>query len=472
MQTKKDLYQAHRLMQQRLGMALLQAEPDVPESPLRRQNIAMFGGILVAVLIMAVFGIWGLVSPGGATKLTEAGQLLVEKETGAKYVYSQKQSRLLPVANYVSARLILDTPDVKTRSVASASLDELARGPLVGIQGLPDSLPPRDKLVKAPWSVCVVDGPDPAGGVKQYTTMIGGIDVGGRPVGAGVMVVMDDHGQKWAIWNNQRMRINDSGVSALNAKPRKVPASWLNAVKVGVDFAGPKVPERGKKVRGPDGKVTAIVGQVFKVPSVTGGPSRWYVLLPDGLAAITETQALLLLEDPATKKAYGNRSAQPIQIDAASANASPSRQQIAGAGLPETLPKAMTLPATAPLCSVYGDTLKGSFAARITGGSSMALPIPASSGGQDRVDQILLPPGTAVVAGQLPGDGQLGSITTYFLISDQGVRYPLQSGDQIAKLGFEAGDVAPVPSNLLQQIPTGPVLDPAAALSPLAVASR
>lgn len=38
MQTRKDLYQAHRLMMQRLGMALLQAEPDVPESPMRRHT--------------------------------------------------------------------------------------------------------------------------------------------------------------------------------------------------------------------------------------------------------------------------------------------------------------------------------------------------------------------------------------------------------------------------------------------------
>ena len=55
--------------------------------------------------------------PGNATKLTEPGQLLVEEESGATYVYSAKQRRLLPVANYVSARLVLDAGEVRTRSV-------------------------------------------------------------------------------------------------------------------------------------------------------------------------------------------------------------------------------------------------------------------------------------------------------------------------------------------------------------------
>ncbi len=117
MQTQKDLYQAHRLMTQRLGLALMRGEPDLPESPMRRQTVATFAGILVAVLVTAAFGIWGLLSPGNATKLTDPGQLLIEEETGASYVYNQQTGRLQPVANYVSARLLLD---MEKRRVSSA----------------------------------------------------------------------------------------------------------------------------------------------------------------------------------------------------------------------------------------------------------------------------------------------------------------------------------------------------------------
>ncbi|NJP98244.1 type VII secretion protein EccB [Nonomuraea sp. FMUSA5-5] len=467
MQTNKDLYQAHRLMQQRLGMALLQAEPDVPESPMRRQNIATFGGILVGVLVMAVFGIWGLVRPGNATKLTDPGQLLIEEGSGAKFVYSEQQRRLLPVANYVSARLVLDPGGFTTRSVSPASLAELPRGPIIGIPGAPDALPAKEKLVKTPWSVCVTEVVDGAGTRKSYTTLVGGQDVGGRQVGRDAMVVTAGQGS-WLIWGDRRMRVSTAGARALNAQPRQVPAAWLNALPAGHDFKAPDVPGRGRKVRA-DGKVTAVVGQVFTVAALPGTPARWYVLLDDGLAPITEVQARLLLEDPASKKAYGKRPVQAITIDAASANASPSRQTIMDTTLPTTMPKVISVPGTVPLCAVYPKTAAGSVAAKVTVGSRIAIPTPTSSAVQGQYDQVMLPPGSAVVAGVLPGEGQLGAVSSALsLITDQGVRFQVPSADVLGRLGYDAGDIAPVPASIIHAIPQGPALDPAAAMVPLA----
>lgn len=62
MQSRRDLYQAHRLMTQRVGLALLQGEPDVAESPMRRLSVGAFAGVMVGLLVVAVFGIWGLLS--------------------------------------------------------------------------------------------------------------------------------------------------------------------------------------------------------------------------------------------------------------------------------------------------------------------------------------------------------------------------------------------------------------------------
>lgn len=466
MQTKKDLYQAHRLQQQRLGMALLQAEPDVPESPMRRQNVATFGGVLIGVLVLAVFGIWGLVNPGNATKLTDPGQLLVEEETGAVYVYSAQQHRLLPVANYVSARLVLDAPEVTTRVVSAASLSGYPRGPLIGISGAPDSLPPKDKLVKAPWSVCVANGPDNNGVHKPYTTLVGGQDVGGRPVGGDAMVVSDGQ-QNWVIWGDRRMRVAAHGVRALNVQPRPVPAAWLNALPVGHDFDGPDVPGLGRKVR-TAGKVTATVGQVFIVPGLPGTAERWYVRMADGLAPISPLQGQLLLENPATKKAYGKLQAKPIQIDAATANATPSGRTLTDPTLPQAMPKVVDLPGSVPLCTVYADTRTGSVAAKVTVGSRIVIPPPPATAVPGQYDQVLLPPGTAAVAGVLPGEGQLGAVASSLsLVTDQGVRFPLPSADVLAKLGYDADDIAPVPASIVHGIPQGPPLDPEAARSPL-----
>ncbi|MFC7104672.1 type VII secretion protein EccB [Nonomuraea rubra] len=271
MQTRKDLYQAHKLMQQRLGMALLQAEPDVPESPMRRHNVAMFCGVIVALLVTAAFGIWGLIKPGAATNLEAAGQLLVEEETGAKFVYSQEQKRLLPVANYVSALLLLDSTNFEVRNVTAASLAKYPRGPLVGIAGAPDSLPAREKLVKGPWSVCVTEAPDATGTAVPYVTLVAGNQVGGTPIGTGALVVTDGQ-ENWVIWNDQRMKTGDAGVRVLDARPKRVPSTWINAVPSGPDFKAPGIPGIGKKTRGPDGR-TAAIGRVYTVKGVGGAPT-------------------------------------------------------------------------------------------------------------------------------------------------------------------------------------------------------
>ncbi|WP_020545807.1 type VII secretion protein EccB [Nonomuraea coxensis] len=452
-------------MTQRLGLALLQGEPDIPESPMRRQNVATFAGILIAVLILAAFGIWGLLKPGNATKLTEPGQLLIEEETGASYVYNQQTGRLQPVANYVSARLLLDSDNVKVRTVSTESLAGFARGQKVGIQGAPDTLPKRERLVKAPWSTCVTEGADASGTRKAFVTLVGGVDVGGTPVGGDALLVNDGR-QTWVLWANQRMRVTN--VDRLTDQtPRRVPPSWINAIPAGVDFAGPAIPERGKKMKGPGGKMFRV-GQVYKVPPIAGADERWYVLMADGMAPIKQTQAMLLLLDPASKAAYGRQPVRETLIDAASVNAAPvSRRQMLNSGLPDTMPRFRTPGISTPLCAVYRDTQKGSARAILTMGSTYAIPVPSASAGAEKVDQVLLPPGSAVLAGTLPGDGQLSAVQQYSLITEQGRRYQLVSADLVNKLGYEATDVAPVPAHLLRLIPDGPVLDPAAARMPV-----
>jgi type VII secretion protein EccB len=461
MQTRKDLYQAHRLMVQRMGMALLQAEPDVPESPMRRHTVAMFCGMLVAVLITAAFGIWGLLRPGNATKLENPGQLLVEEESGALFIFSQQNRQLLPVANYVSARLLLDTGKIKVRNVTAASLAGYRRGPTVGIAGAPDSLPAKDKLVKGPWSACLTEGADAVNGRKTYVSLVGGMEVGGQPIGGGAIAVRDDQNQGWVLWKDQRMRVSSDGLRSLGVSAlRNVPATWINAIPEGVEFRARRIAERGERV--PD---AGRVGQVFTAPAVAGAPERWYVLLADGFAEIPIVEARLLLDDRGTKQAYGRERVKPLEIDAATANARPSKQQ-ATAGLPVTMPKVITPPPSAPLCAVYADAQKGSLTAKLTVGGNLSIPAPRSAGGTGQLDQVLLPPGGAAVAGRLPGEGLTSAINTYFLITDQGRQYPLKTPEVLEKLGYDAAATSPMPSNLLDLIPKGPLLDPAAARTP------
>ncbi|GAA0846656.1 type VII secretion protein EccB [Streptosporangium amethystogenes subsp. fukuiense] len=471
MQTRRDLYQAYKLMTQRLGMALLQGEPDLPESPMRRHNVAMFGSVLVAVLVTAVFGVLGLLSPGNGTGLTDPGVVIIEEESGAIFIYSAPQGKMIPVDNMTSARLLLGESEVKVNSVTAASLAQFQRGVLVGIPGAPKSLPAHDNLVRTPWSACVLEAADTNGERKPYTTLIGGLDVGGGPIEPGAGILVEEGGQAWLLWSNQRMRVPAKSMRALSQeKPRQVPAAWLNALPVGPDFQSPSIQGLGRTVRGPDGRKSAV-GMVFKVPSVTEGPPKWYVLLADGLADLTPAQAALLLEDPAIKQAYGRK--QPLPADMAPAIANgmkESKTQLGVSGLPTTMPKIIPSPSASPLCAVYPDTERGSTQAVLTVGSTMRIPPPPKGWfNQDVVDQVVLPPGRGALVGLLPGNGRLDAVGPLFLIGDQGRRHSLPSSEALTSLGYTLAEVAPLPAHLVKLIPEGPTLDAAAASTPIQV---
>ncbi|MFF5212410.1 type VII secretion protein EccB [Streptosporangium sp. NPDC000396] len=473
MQTRRDLYQAYKLMSQRLGMALLQGEPDLPESPMRRHNVAMFGSALVAVLVAAVFGILGLLKPGSATALTDPGTMIVEEESGAIFVYSAPQGKMIPVDNATSARLLLRAQNVKVRTVSAASLARYQRGALVGIPGAPKSLPAPGKLVRTPWSACVTEAVDTNGERKPYTTLVGGMNVGGTPIQPGTGMIVGGGGQAWLLWSNYRLPLPAKSMRALaQGQPRQVPATWLNALPEGRPFEAPSIPDLGRATRGPDGK-KAAVGKVYKVPSLTGGPEKWYALLSDGLADLTPAQAALLLEDPTIKRAY--RGAQPLPVDMApaTANAMPkSAVDLNAGGLPATMPKIIPAPSTSLLCAVYPDTERGSTRAVLTVGSSGAVRIPQPPKGwfsQDVVDQVVLPAGGGALVGLLPGNGRLDAVGPLFLMDDQGRRYSIPSVETLPSLGYAPENVAPIPADLVRLIPQGPALDAEAALKPIQV---
>ncbi|MDP9849402.1 type VII secretion protein EccB [Streptosporangium lutulentum] len=474
MQTRRDLYQAHKMMVQRLNLALLQGEPDLPESPMRRLNMAMFCGVLAAVLVMAGFGIYGLLFPGGATGLTKPGTVIVEEESGATFVYSEPQKEMIPVANLTSARLLLGEQEVTVTTASSASLKDFQRGTKVGIPGAPESPPARDKLVRAPWSACVVEGTDAGGERRPYTSLIGGMEVGGRPVTQDSAMIVEGGDQLWLLWSNQRMLVPADSVRALpDGQRRQVPEAWLNALPVGSDFRRPEIPGFGRAAYGPGGK-RSVVGRVYKVPPLIGAPEKLYVLLSDGLASLTPLQADLLLQNPDIKKAYGQAAAKPIETDAASANAMKvSATRMDSKGLPPTLPNIIVPNPTDPLCAVYSGTERGSTKATLTIESTVRIPPPPTGRfNPEAVDQVVLPPGTGVLAGNLPGDGRLDSVQSLYLIDDQGRRYAIQSPEALQSLGYTMEDVAPVPAHLMHLIPEGPVLDPAAAKNPVPIIGR
>ncbi|MFI0410730.1 type VII secretion protein EccB [Actinomadura sp. 3N508] len=460
MQTRKDLLQAHRLMTQRASLALISGEPDNPELPLRRMNIAAFSGIMIGILVCAAFGIWGVIRPGGATGLEKAGMLIVEEETGARYVWCEN-GKLCPVSNYVSARLVAGADKASRKTVNRASLKEFERGPTIGIPGAPNTLPEPGDLTQAPWAVCVRTVESTSLGRQPLVTLTAGRKVGGTPLRDDQAIVVSAGPQNWLLWRNMRMRMTPYALTTLGATATPIAEKWLNSVTQGPDFAAPRIPGLGQPANGPGG--AARVGQVFSLNTASGAASS-FVLLADGLAPITAIQRDLLVADPQTRKAYGANPARPVQIDAGQVNSfGRSAQRLHDPKLEGKAPSIVTLSGPSPLCALYNDQSGNSDAVLTLNGD---LPSPPSAVSPQGADQLVFPPGSAALAGQVPSPGQAEQVNTYYLVAE-GKRFPIKDQQTAEKLGYSLpGDASKVPAGVLELIAQGPVLDPDAVSTP------
>lgn len=453
MQSRRDLFQAHRLMTQRAALALLRGEPDVPDQPLRRLNVAAFAGVLVAVIVTVLFFIWGLIGHGGSPLQDQPGTLVIDKQTGTPFVFCEHR-KLCPVVNYASARLALNSTSVNQQSVSQAALANFARGPLIGIPGLPQPLPDPSLLVRQPWSVCTVQRTTLVTGTHTVTALAGGISVSGRRLGSGALVVRA-LGQDWVVWNGQRMAIQQGLLAALRATQSvvQVPSVWLDALPQGPAFAPPAIPDLGQTVTGPAG-TPVKVGQVFQVNAVAG--PQYYVMLDDGLAPITQMQAQLI---DFKLGAPGRVTLSPSKV-----SGDLSAARVPGGGLPASIPAVTAPRPAAPLCVVYSG--EGSSLARRVeiGGHMPQGGVPTSAPGD--VDQVALPPDAAALVGDDPGTGPDPGVISYFLVAD-GRRFALASTRVAGVLGYRLSQAVLLPAGVVHLIPAGPVLDPAQAARPV-----
>jgi type VII secretion protein EccB len=446
MQSRRDLFHAHRLMTQRASLALLRGEPDIPDQPLRRLNVAAFCSLLVAVIAAVLFFIWGLLGHGGAALQDQGGTLAIDKQTGQAYVFCENGRELCPAVNYASARLALQSLPVNQVTVSQSALATYPRGPEIGIPGLPP-LPEPSLLVKQPWSVCTQTS---VVGLQATTTVVGGTQTGGSPLGASALPAASATGKDWLIWGAQRMAIQSAVLRDLTStQPVTVPSAWLDALPQGPAFAAPPIASLGALVTGPAG-LPVKVGQVYAV-TVAGGTQN-YVMLSTGLARITQTQARLLEFEP---KAPTPATLTPSQVTGhLSATVVPS------GGLPATVPGFVSASQSAPLCVVYSGR-GGRLTPQVeTGGQVPSGATPTNFPGG--ADQMALPPGTGALVGDAPGLGQDTGAISYFLVTGAR-RYALASTGVASLLGYSLSQAVVLPAGVVDLIPLGPALDPAQA---------
>jgi type VII secretion protein EccB len=456
MQSRRDLFQAHQLMTQRASLALLRGEPDIPDQPLRRLNVATISSVLVGVIAVALFAILGLLGHGSPAVQDQPGTLVIDKDTGTSYVFCrQNPATLCPMLNYASARLFLQTASVTQDTVSQGALSQFARGPMLGIAGLPP-LPGAGLLVKQPWSVCTETQITPSVGQQAITSVAAGISAGGSSLNSDALLVQAQ-GQDWVVWDGQRMAIQADMLTALQTSqtPMQVPPVWLDALPQGQAFAAPTIPDKGALVTGPT-NVPTPVGQVFKVT----GSTQFYVMLASGrLAPVTPMQAALLYFAPG---AHG-----PITLNPSQVTDDRSTSTVPAGALPSAIPTVVAASSSVPLCVVYSGTGASLTRQVETGGTMPPASDSTATGLATGVSQVALPPGEGALVGTAPGTGQGGGAISYFLVTG-GRRYALSSEGVAAMLGYSLSQAVSLPAGVVDPIPSGPPLDPALAAKPAA----
>jgi Type VII secretion system ESX-1, transport TM domain B len=190
--------------------------------------------------------------------------------------------------------------------------------------------------------------------------------------------------------------------------------------------------------------------------------------MPDGLAAISEVQANLLLAQPAIAAVQGRPGA--IELPPDSYTGAPAAASlIPPAG---ELAPPLAMPAVARTSTMDGRVCAATADAVTSPVVTLDVPAPttpsatAAAGTGGRVDQVVVPPGRGAVVESMAAptapDGTLG------LVTDLGVWYSVPRAGLLGPLGYPRAVPVRVPAALVALVPAGPALDPDAARVPVA----
>jgi type VII secretion protein EccB len=434
-QNRRDHVQAHRFAVGRLVSALLAGDAAPLEIPMRRGTLGVQFGALVAMLLAAGCAVFGLIVPPTNTAWRKPGSIVVESETGNRFIYLGKQ--LYPIANYASALLIAGD-DAKVVTVSRDTLEGVRLGPEIGIPGAPDDVPPASALLTGERAVCLPRGSgnelvdlDPVG----HTTPV--------PPNRWILLAGPDHA-KYVLWNGEKFPLpSHAELVALNLvaqEPIDVSAAWLSELPTGPALAAPRIPGAGSAGPSVAGG-PARVGQLFE--ATAAGAQELYVLRSDGLAPISRTEFALLSAVPGA--------AWPKRVNAddiAAARISQDRSLLTA--VPDLLSGSAFSPGGSALCVRRG-------AGATQRGTVVTEPVVSGS----RTSGLLVPTGEGMLVEAQ--SEQSSASPQLYLITDTGRKYPLAGSTTVAALGYSQVTVRTLPDKLLDLAPTGPTLDPDAA---------
>ncbi|AWK11475.1 type VII secretion protein EccB [Streptomyces spongiicola] len=503
MASRRDELNAYTFAKRRLVAQFVQPNTTGSEEGAPRPLRAVVPGAVVAVVILAVFGAWGMFRPVAPQNWdTPNENVIIASRSTTRYVVlrTDGKKQLHPVLNMSSAKLLLDPGKGRVVNVDESVLDNgtIPHGATLGIPYAPDRLPDAEEAGSAKrWAVC--ERPGEGGRAIQKAAFVLAEREERRTEGAGRLRggellyvegpdetrhIVDAAGTAYPVDEDELLlRV----LVGLGRAPQRVSAAWLDTLHKGDRIAFPAVPGAGADAGVPGGLPDAVnkVGMVLE--ATDGTRVQQYVVLSGRVAPVTDFTAKLLL---------GSRELIELDQDGRAESVSPAAIRPGRAfgkdkEWPEQAPEPVNSAGTDEgsrdtVCNVLRE---------VDGDGSTTLSTWAGAG-----FPATLPTGSSS-AYVTPGSGQLfrqfkGSRTDsgfLFLVTDTGLRYAMQSnGDSAAddsgigasgsgrerearrqeaqqaqnRLGYKNVEPVPVPAAWSAFLPTGPRLSTGAARQP------
>ncbi|MFT7836442.1 type VII secretion protein EccB [Saccharothrix sp. BKS2] len=512
--TTKSQVQAYRFVLRRMQSALVRRDAVMLHDPMRTHSRATGVGVLLGVVILIGFLIYGFFSPD--PQVDDNTQIAISKETGQVYVVRQGNPRtLIPMTNLASARLLLlaqQQPDKSQSAVGGSdapagsaaqagapqaaggdpklvtekALAKLPKGRLTGIPDGPDVLPKTGDRIGADWSVCdalTLDESlnDPGSPGRFTTTVLAGYSGGDQVLDGNQALLVragTDDKQAYLIYkapvnskvtstSTVRAKVDLTQAEVLtalnlnNRRPRAISSGLLNAIPEAKPLVAPEI-------EGRDQPVTYVSNERLKVGDVievarTGADPVFYVALREGLQEISRAAGDLIR----AKYAQGAR---PRQVDIARTNNAQKVSELDFDDYPTEVPEVLQDNQNNRVICL-GWQAKDMASAnrsqhtRVT--ISPSLPIPSDVAPVDInqvgatgevVSQFVMAPGKAAVVRSATSTQDFATGPIH-LITGRGVKYGIPDTLTSGALGLGADGFVPGPESILRLLPNGPQLN-------------
>lgn len=499
MRSRREQVEAHKFITSRMNQALVLANPDSVERPLRRIGVSIFASTMILALVFGGFAIATLFGKGNADPVV--GNIITIKGTNSVYVYITKDgkdatdenpARLWQVTNYTSALLLAkpgSTGMPQVQDLKASSLKGYPRGSFtIGISGIPSQPPDRTELLQdLNWNTCSM--PREKGGTSEFQLTQLVVENLPEPTAwlgddrwilaeTTVKKNSDELPKYFLLWNGGRYEIG-SGDEATNLiddlgllteDAMRLNESMLNTIPAVAPMAPDPRTEFGGVSTVPDADGGFLT---YGAPVKAAGEN--YVLIDEGgtptFARISDTMAKLL-----QKQVADVEETSPTTVSDFGSQASYEPENYPGADLSDKLWN--TEKSRPAVCAVYDPLNQESEKTTIQVAMYEEAPktltdnaesVEVNDDGSIFSDteglqaQTVIPQGRAALVDSRTDQGATISGFTY-MISDLGVRHGLSDDGPTdmtqIMLGYDGVEPDSVPDTMITLIPRGPDLDP------------